>query len=163
MKSSVHQLVKKIAPKTLTDGKLTGVIATKDLYDVFGVATKIKTRNTVNATWVEFVGDFEAQTASGEVYRSRRCQFPQPFEDELYSRLMEAQSKDPKASVEFAVRVSAVPPQKGKPSAVGYEYRVTPLVESRDSNPLALLRDTAYENHPALGHNRERAVGGLRK
>jgi hypothetical protein len=153
MKSSVPQLVKKIAPKTLTDGKLTAVVAMRDLYDVFGVASKIKTRNTVNATWIEFVGDFEARTTSGEVYRSRRCQVPPPFEDELFSRLIEAQAKDSKASVEFAVRISVVPPPKGKPSAVGYEYQVTRLVESRVSNPIAVLRETLSQ----------RAVGGVKR
>jgi hypothetical protein len=165
VKSFVPQVVKKIAPKTVTDGKLVPVQVPRDLFDVFGVTTKIKIRNTVNATWFEFIGEFEALTAGGDVYRSRRCQLPPPFEEELFSQLMNAQYKDPKASVEFAVRVSVVPPVKGKPSAVGYEYRVTPLVESRDTNPLALLKETAYKSHPALGHEKGgvRAVGGLKR
>jgi hypothetical protein len=164
------QLVKKITPAIISGGQVnpdmpSPISSPRDLYDLFGIAVKTRTGHTDKGDWLQFVGDFEAITPDGEIFRAPRCHIPQPFEDMLYTQLMQVQATDPKASVQFAVRVSVVPPVKGKPSAVGYEYRVTPLVESRDTNPLQLLKETAYKSHPALGHEKGgvRAVGGLKR
>lgn len=124
--------------------------AARDLFDLFGVAFKFRTGSNDKGEWCQFIGQFEAVTPDGMIYAAPRCHVPQPFEDMLFSQLQAAQQSDSKASVQFAVRVSIVPPQKGKPSMVGYEYRVKPLVETEAENPLALLREAAYKNTPRL-------------
>lgn len=141
-------LLKKISPSTVTGAEGTSVNpdmpqpikGERVLYDLIGIAVKTRTGRTDKGDWCSFIGQFEATTPEGVVYAAPRCFIPQPFEDMLFSQLQTAQEADPKATVRFAVRVSVVPPTKGKPSAVGYEYRVMPLIESSDNNPLAQLR-----------------------
>lgn len=158
MNAVAAKLVKKISPAVVC-GQVNPDMPQplkerRDLYDLFGVAVKTRTGHTDKGDWLQFIGDFEAVTPEGEIFRSPRCFIPQPFEDMLYTQLAQVQGSDPKASVQFAVRVSVVPPTKGKPSAVGYEYRVEPLVDARDSNPLAQLRDAATKaGAKLLGHD----------
>jgi hypothetical protein len=151
------QLIKKITASVITGGQVnpdmpSPIKEARDLFDLFGIAVKTRAGHTDKGDWLQFIGQFEAVTPDGEIYSSPRCHIPQPFEDMLFSQLQMAQERDPKATVTFAVRVSVVPPTKGKPSAVGYEYRVTPLIDSEaESNPLTLLRQqVAKAGMPAL-------------
>jgi len=142
-------LLKKIAPATVAAAEGTSVNPDmpqplkheKVLYDLFGIAVKTKTGTTNLGDWTCFIGQFEAVTPEGTVYSAPRTFVPQPFEDMLFSQLQTAQEADAKATVRFAIRVAVVPPTKGKPSSVGYEYKVTPLIDARDNNPLAQLRE----------------------
>lgn len=161
MNTVAVKLVKKISPATIVGGQVNPdmpqpIKEARDLYDLFGIAVKTRTGHTDKGDWLQFIGDFEAVNFNGEIFRAPRCHIPQPFEDMLYTQLMQVQQSDPKASVQFAVRVSVKPPMKGRPSAVGYEYVVTPLVESRDTNPLALLRESAAKGTRLLGVDAKR-------
>lgn len=163
------KLLRKISPATVcgtvNPDMPSPIKEARNLYDLFGIAVKTKTGHTDKGDWLSFIGEFEAVTPDGEIFAAPRCFVPQPFEDMLFAQLAQAQEADPKATVQFAVRVAIVPPRKGKPSAVGYEYTVTPLVDSRETSPLALLKEQAGRTHPALTHNPEpiRAVGGTGK
>lgn len=148
-----NKLLRKISPASIMN-ETGGQIPRLDqpngptefaLYNVYGIASKLRTGVTDKGPWTSFKGQFEAVTPDGEVFISGQVFLPQPFEDMLMSSLQQAQQQDDKASVQFAVRVFCVPPQKGKPSATGYEYRCESLIESVESSPLADLRAKVAE------------------
>jgi hypothetical protein len=140
----MQNLIKKISPNTITADRLqrldlAGAPTEVILYDLYGIVHGIRKGTTDKGEWTQFRGQFEAQTLEGEIFGSGACFVPQPFEDMLYSQVMSAKEADPNASVQFACRVSIVPPAKGKVSATGYEYRVKPLIDN-PSSPLDGVR-----------------------
>lgn len=142
------KLLRKISPATVAEAKLQrldlpGSPSEVVLYDAYGIAGKTKQGRTDKGDWLAFKGEFEAITPEGEVFRSGTIHLQQPMEDMLLSALMTAQEVQEGSTVQFAVRVSLVPPKKGKPSMTGYEYRITPLVEARDAAPMLSLREQA--------------------
>ena len=146
--SAPAKLLRKISPATVAVEKLIrldtpGAAPEVVLYDVFGIITKTKNGHTDKGDWIAFVGDIEAITPEGEVFRAPRVFLAQPMEDMLFTALMTAQEQDAGATVQFAARVSIVKPTPGKPSMTGYEYRVTPLVQAEDTNPMKTLREQA--------------------
>lgn len=139
-------LLRKISPASIYKGEIPrldipGAPAEFNLYNVYGIASKVRSGTTDKGEWISFKGQFEAMTPQGELFASGQVFLPQPFEDMLFSKLQEAQQQDEKASVQFAVRVFCVPPTKGKPSMTGYEYRCEPLIESNETSPLLSLRE----------------------
>lgn len=153
-----NKLLRKISPASVLNetGASIPRLDQKDsplefaLYNVYGIASKLRTGITDKGPWTSFKGQFEAVTPDGEIFISGQVFLPQPFEDMLMSSLQQAQQQDDKASVQFAVRVFCVPPQKGKPSSTGYEYRCESLIESQESSPLADLRAKVAERVKAL-------------
>lgn len=148
-------LLRKISPATIYADALPrldipNAPETFQLYNVYGIANKVRTGKTDKGEWLSFKGQFEAMKPDGELFASGQVFLPQPFEDMLFSKLTEAQQNDDKASVQFAVRVFLVPPKKGKPSATGYEYRCEPLIESEESSPLLSLRAQVLEKSKLL-------------
>ncbi len=143
--SIAAKLLRKISPATVYDTlprlDIPGAPTEKVLYDVYGMTNGVKSGSTEKGDWLSFKGQFEAVTPDGELFASGQVFLPQPFEDMLYSQLKDAQGADDKASVQFAVRVFIVAPKKGKPSAVGYEYRCQPLIDAQESSPIAALRN----------------------
>lgn len=140
----MQNLLKKLSPATVCPAALKrldqpGSPSEVHLYDVYGICNSFKTGSTDKGPWLQFKGQFEAVTADGEAYLSGAVFLPQPFEDMLFGQLESAKSADPNGSVQFACRVSIVPPQKGKVSATGYEYRCMPLLTDQES-PLKNLR-----------------------
>lgn len=151
----MQKLLRKLAPATVCPDKLKrldieGAPTEVMLYDIYGIAVKTRAGKTDKGEWTQFKGQFEAVTEDGEVFGSGACFVPQPFEDMLFGQLAQAQEADPKATVQFACRVSIVPPVKGKPSATGYEYRCMPLVEAAESSPVAALRNLVKEKRSLL-------------
>lgn len=148
-----NKLLRKISPASVMNE--TGIMIPRldqpngptefALYNVYGIASKLRTGVTDKGPWTSFKGQFEAVTPDGEVFVSGQVFLPQPFEDMLMSSLQQAQQTDDKASVQFAVKVFCVPPPKGKPSATGYEYRCESLIDSVESSPLADLRHKVAE------------------
>lgn len=142
------QILKKISSRTVAGDKLVR-LDVKDspeevvLFDAYGVIQGTKVGTTDKGDWLAFVGDIEAVTPDGAIYRSPRVFVPQPYQDMLFSALMSAKEADETGSVQFAVRVSIVKPAPGKVSAVGYEYRATPLVSAEDTSPMKAIRDQA--------------------
>jgi hypothetical protein len=129
------------------------------LYNLYGMANGTKQGHTDKGDWLAFRGQFEAMTEGGELYNSGQCFVPQPFEDMLYSQLQESQSKDEKASVQFALRVYLVAPKPGKPSATGYEYRCEPLIEAAPSSPMLMLRETVLQKSKLLAPPQKETIG----
>lgn len=151
----MQKLLRKISPKTVCPDALRRLDASDSpkevmLYDVYGVTNKIRTGSSDKGEWIQFKGQFEAVTEAGEIFASGACFLPQPFEDMLYGQLQQAQEADAKSTVQFACRVTIVPPAPGKPSATGYEFRCMPLVESAETSPVAALRAHVMEQRKAL-------------
>lgn len=145
----MQNLLKKISPATVCPDKLKrldqpGSPDEVVLYDVYGICNNFRTGSTDKGNWLQFKGQFEAQTPDGEVFLSGAVFLPQPFEDMLFSQLEGAKLADPNGSVQFACRVCLVPPVKGKVSATGYEYRCMPLLPDQDS-PLKGIRALVAE------------------
>lgn len=162
-----NKLLRKISPASVLN-ETGGQIPRLDqpngpteyfLYNVYGIASKLRTGMTDKGPWTSFKGQFEAITNDGEIFVSGQVFLPQPFEDMLMSSLQQAQQADEKASVQFAVRVFCVPPLKGKPSATGYEYRCESLIESVETSPLADLRTKVQERVKQLAAPKEPGEG----
>ncbi len=151
------KLIRKISPAAVNPEALIrmdipGAPSEKTLYDIYGVAHKTKTGHTDYGDWTAFKGEFEAITPDGEIFRSGTCHLQEPFQEMLLAALSDAQSSNEngEGTVQFACRVSIVAPRKGKASSTGYEYRVTPLVEARDSSVMLSLREQAQKAALAL-------------
>lgn len=150
------KLLKKISSQTVCPDLLTrldvaGAPRELVLYDVYGMVADIKRGSTEKGEWLKFTGQFEAIVdKTGEIYQSGAIFIPQPFEDMLYSEVCRAKEADPNGTVQFACRVSIVPPTKGKVSATGYEYRCTPLIDSSEESPLAKMRKLIGEKRALL-------------
>lgn len=150
------KLLKKISSATVCPDQLKrldvdGAPKEVILFDVFGMVADVKRGTTQMGEWLKFTGQFEAIVdKTGEVFQSGAIFIPQPFEDMLYAELCRAKEADPNGSVQFACRVSIVPPPKGKPSAVGYEYRCTPLIDASEDSPLARMRKIIGEKRANL-------------
>jgi hypothetical protein len=95
--------------------------------------------------WCAFIGEFEAvRVDNGEVFSSGKCFLPQPMQDMLFGRIMQAkEAGDSGVSVQFALRISIVKPTGTKASATGYEYVPHSLIKSEDSSPMLALREQA--------------------
>ncbi len=140
----MQKLVRKISPSTVCPDLLkrldvNGAPSEVVLYDVYGITNAVKHGTTDKGDWIQFKGQFEAVTLSGEVFISGAVFLQKPYEDMLFSQLSDVKSSDPNGSVQFACRISIVAPPKGKPSSTGYEYRCTPLLHNQDS-PLDSIR-----------------------
>lgn len=145
-RENMTQLLRRISPATVAPDLLKrldaeGAPKEVHLYDVYGVTGKIKEGKSQFGEWRSFRGTFEAAKSDGEIFASNQVFLPQPYEDLLYTLLMKTQETDEKASIEFAVRVSIVPPTPGKASSTGYEYRCIPIIDDRTSSPLLSLRE----------------------
>lgn len=152
----MNKLIRKISPATVAADLLRRLDIPNSpdevvLYDVYGVANRVRVGDNGKGEWTQFKGQFECIVAdSGEVFTSGACHLQKPFDDMLFGQLQAAQQVDPNASIKFACRVSIVPPTKGKPSAVGYEYRVQPLLEAGGDSPLTELRKLVAEQTKML-------------
>lgn len=150
------KLVKKISPRTVCPELLKRLDqpgAPKEivLYDIYGLTNTTRTGTTDKGDWLQFKGQFEAIVdSSGEVFNSGAVFLPQPFQDMLYGELSKAKEGDPNASVQFACRVSIVPPTPGKVSATGYEYMCMPLIDAAEESPLAHMRKLIGEKRRLL-------------
>lgn len=153
--SRAAKLLRKITPATVTNEigvnllALPRPIEARVLYDLFGVAARTKTGQTDKGPWLAFLGEFEAVTPDGEIFMSGKTHIP-VLEDMLYAALQQAQEKDPKATVQLAIRVGIKPAPTTKPSATGYEFDVQSLIPAQTNSAIAALKQLAQQHAPAL-------------
>lgn len=154
--------LRKITTKTVTDaaygdGFLAKIgasrpVAARTLFDLFGQISRTKLGHTDKGDYIQFKGRFQAVTPDGEVFDSGAAHIP-VLEDMLFTALTDAQASNPKAQLEIAIRIGIKPAPEGKPSATGYEFVVTKLLQDSDaSDPIARLRsEVAAAALPAPG------------
>lgn len=107
--------------------------ASVELYRVFGIAEGIKTGETTYGPWTAFVGQCEAISYTGEVFRANSAFLPPPL-DELLANAMRANEGD---SIQYGVIVKL---KRRDDLERGYEYNVEPIIEESQADPLAALR-----------------------
>jgi len=93
-------------------------------------ATKV-TKGRGDEPGVRFMGSFKAflhPALGGQAFASARCHVPKFYEEVLYTHVCNGKELDPDSMLEFLVGIGAKPPNPGKPSIVGYEWTVEPLV-----------------------------------
>ncbi len=144
------------AGQPITDGPIA---------HVYGSARNYLVGSSNYGTFTKFRGDFEAvNLATGESYRSQNLLLPEIASGLLIAALHAAGAKhgtaktastqeepgEPATSpVEFAIEIGLRKTKSDKPGGAGYEFTLRPLIEAKDSDPLAALR-TAVEKHKAL-------------
>ncbi|HEY6018368.1 MAG TPA: hypothetical protein VIY48_00250 [Candidatus Paceibacterota bacterium] len=107
---------------------------------VIGHATGYEVKSSQYGDSLAFKGTFKATNLeTGEISHSGQCFLPNVMADQLGSVLDQVDS-----GAEFAVDVAAVPAN----NVFGYEYRVKPLLEVKESPILAALE--ARIEAPAL-------------
>jgi hypothetical protein len=98
---------------------------------------------------IQFLGQFRVQLADhlgAKWFVSGRAHVPGMFEEMLYGQLVEALKDPDDTTVQFLIAVGIKPPKKDKPSAVGYEWTVTPLVDvAVAGDPVAVLFEKAAQ------------------
>lgn len=115
---------KEVAERVKKEGKelLVGAI--------FGIATGGTTGTTDLGPYVKFKGEFMAQNAAGEQFKSGIAILPSVVDEAIAGKLANSDS-----GVEFAFEISIRP----DPGSVGFKYSVTELIQSRPSNPMVDL------------------------
>lgn len=146
----------------------------REIAKIFGSARQFAVGTTTYGDFVKFKGDFEAiNMATGETFRSNSLLVPQILENMLVQALLDAGARagktktakdaevqgDPAtAPVEFAVIVGVRPAGSkdgAAPAGTGYEFTLKPLVELRDSDPLAHLRQAVQ----GIAHEKSAQTG----
>jgi hypothetical protein len=113
----------------------------KEIYKILGIVTSLKTGESQYGQYVEFNGNFFATNCvTGEQFESGKCFLPDPLPGMIQSALANNDS------VEFALSVSI---KRRDDLAIGYEYLVSPLVETRSADPLAHLKQAVLGALPA--------------
>ena len=124
-------IVKKISIKTV--GPKPSTTEDKDLVTVAGIITGLTTGESTYGTWVKLLGSFKARNLeTDEVFASGACILPAIANDILVGSFQ----GEP---LEFAVMISSSPGD----TPTGYEYRVTSLIESQESESMLQLMKAA--------------------
>ena len=129
---------------------------------IYGSARNYLVGSSTYGEFTKFRGDFEAVNLStGENYRSQNLLLPDIAAGLLVAALHAAGAKhgttktattpenpgEPAtAPVEFAIEIGVRKTASNKPGGRGYEFTLRPLVETRDSDPLAALRKHVKEH-----------------
>lgn len=102
------------------------------LYTIFGVANGVKTGTSNYGDWTAFQGKFEATNyVDGASYASNQAFIVEPLQSMLMGALQESDS------VQFAITVDV---KRRDDLNQGYEYLVTPHMQTQENDPLAHLR-----------------------
>ncbi len=125
---------------------------TKDVMQVVGVASGMKTGTSDNGDWTALTGNFAAvNLETGEQFRSGVCFIPDVALDPIVGQLNQGVT-----AVEFGWTISI---KRDENAATGYVYTARPLIEADENDPLEQLvshLDTA----PALEDKSEDKATG---
>lgn len=140
------QIIRKITIKTCGDFTVKRIkeLLSKveegqsvDLLKVAGLATGAATGQTDKGQFTRLSGQFVGtDLTTGELYQSGQCILPEYIGSQLGAALMMQDGK----AVQFAFKIAA----KRKDSALtGYEYAVSPLIDSRPTDAMSELMKLA--------------------
>lgn len=126
----MENLISKISVATVY-GPIDKKNPNADVMRVAGIATGVKTGVSTYGDWTALIGDFKAvNLETSEVFRAGKCFLPETAMSLVLGALGGEVS-----SVQFAFEIITVEAD----TSCGYEYRVKPLVESSESDPLNQL------------------------
>ncbi len=118
------------SPKDLRRLAESGEGKSVDIMRVVGVAIGVKSGMSQHGEWVALRGNFSAvNIETGEEFRGSTLYVPDEITDMVAAQLSAA------TSVEFGVMIGV----KESDLVIGYEYTVTPLMDSGESDPIAAL------------------------
>lgn len=131
------QIIKKVSASTVIGStkelrKLaeSGEGKSVDIMRVVGVAIGVKSGMSSYGEWVALRGNFSATNMeTGEEFRGSTLYVPDEITDMIAAQLSTA------TSVEFGVIIGV----KESDLVIGYEYVVTPLMDTGESDPIAAL------------------------
>lgn len=113
--------------------------APKAIALLFGRAHGYSIGQSTFGEFTKFKGSFEGKNiADGKTYKSGNVLLPKIVEDLLREAIDAADG----VAIDFALEVGIKPAA----NAFGYEYTVRPLVEVKESDELAALRNVVYGN-----------------
>jgi hypothetical protein len=167
------EILNKITMKTIgAQPKPRSVTEKKDLCHIFGTAIGFREGSTTYGVFRKFEGNFEAvDLQSGEVFKSKWLLLPEIVEALLTEQLTNLgavggrmKTADDKGTegtpsetpVDFAFSIGVKPifEKDGKTivdKGQGYEYTVRPMMESKQADSLAHLREVSSKaRQPAL-------------
>ncbi len=131
------QIIKKVSASTVVGStkelrKLaeSGKGKSVDIMRVVGVAIGVKSGMSSYGEWVALRGNFSATNIeTGEEFRGSTLYVPDEITDMIAAQLSAA------TSVEFGVMIGV----KESDLIIGYEYVVTPLMDTGESDPIAAI------------------------
>lgn len=140
------RFLSKITLKTMdAQPKPHSIKEATDLATIYGVIRGKKLGQSNFGDFITFSGEFEGiNLETGEVFRSGNMILPKMMESMLAGSFDEG-AKD--ISIEFGVKIGVVPSDKGN---TGYEYTISPLIETAPSDALLQLRNMAKKKVPAI-------------
>lgn len=102
------------------------------LYTIFGVANGVKTGTSNYGAWTSFQGRFEATNhVDSQSYAGNQAFIVEPLQSMLLAALAGSDE------VQFAITVDV---KRRDDLGQGYEYLVTPHLQTQENDPLAHLR-----------------------
>lgn len=111
-----------------------------DLLKIVGITTGARPGQTDKGEYLRLLGDFRAvNMTTGETFQAASCILPSFISDSLGEALKQSQS------VEFAIMVGV---KHAADAITGYEYTVTPLIESKPSDKMAALLSASGYQEP---------------
>lgn len=109
-----------------------GVTETKLVARILGIAdTAVQEDGALGSYW-KFTGEFQGTNEQGEMHAAPVLMLPKPADDMLAAAVKQAAG----GSVKFGFDIYVEPRED---VAIGYAYKIKPLLEVKPSNPLADL------------------------
>lgn len=142
------EIVKKLTLRTMNLGKavirknVTEEAPNASLAKIVGRTTAAQPVQSEQGESIRLIGDFTGvNLLTGEIFSSTVCFIPNFVAQPLANALTESDS------VEFAIEITAKFSEK---SAVGYEFGVKPLLETKPTNAMQALLERSGVALPAL-------------
>lgn len=142
-------LVRKLSTKTIIGGRirLNDGETERYLFRLAGRVTGIQTGASDFGPWVAFKGNFQAQRADGELFAGPKCFVPEPVQSMLEDKVQSQLADGLVPSIQFGIDVYAVADDT---AAVGYQFKVVPVLKPADEADSLLAQLNADAPMPAL-------------
>lgn len=146
---SETNLVRKLSTKTIIGSRirLNEGEDERYLFRLAGRVTGIQTGNSDFGPWTAFKGNFQAQRADGELFAGPKCFVPEPVQSMLEDKVQSQLADGLVPSIQFGIDVYAVADDT---AAVGYQFKVVPVLKPADEADSLLAQLNADAPMPAL-------------
>lgn len=126
-----------------------------DLLRVVGIVATAKAGQTDKGEYLKLIGEFSAiNLQTGEQFVAGQCILPNFIADQFAGVLAQH------GTAEFALEIGA---KSDKSAVTGYTFTVRPLIESKSSNRMQELINTAASDLPMLEAPKPKAAKAAKK
>lgn len=142
-------LVRKLSTKTIIGSRIRMNDGEDEryLFRLAGRVTGIQTGNSDFGPWVAFKGNFQAQRADGQIFAAPKCFVPEPVQSMLEDKVQSQLADGMVPSIQFGIDVYA---EADDSAAVGYQFKVVPVLKPEDETDSLLSQLNASKPLPAL-------------